>query len=264
MNEYKQCSLISLRQIVRFIVSLLMVYSASASSLIRTFDDGLVTLEAVPDPDTVVYAMEEQLPEDAYPRTVSHNGAYDPYLNKVKWGPFFDDAARILSYQIVSSEEIEIPLTGIVSWDGAQAQAAEGPALGIIPGGGFYGWILEQLGAEALLNSESDPAGDLDDDSVGLLGEFVFGLDPLKSDQANIHLQFDPIGPTLELSLQRRINLGEVSVGIWRSSDLQDWAEFDPGIVTMEDLGEGLQSLDYAWPFSGMPEFIQFRYELPE
>lgn len=241
--------------------------SLSAASLIRTVGGesmSLVLLEAIPDQGTVVYAIEDQLPEGVYPRDISEGGRYDTFLNKVKWGPFFDDQTRVVSYELVVSIEQEVALVGAVSWDGLEPQAADGPDSAVVPGGGFYSWILERFGVEALLSDQSDPTGDLDNDHVSLLGEFAFGLDPFAIDQPLTRLRLDDQSQ-LELSIQKRDELGEVTLKFWRSIDMLEWSEFDPGeTLRREELGDGIIAVDYAIPRAGSAEFFQLRLSLPE
>ena len=256
---------------ISFISLLALIISIGSStygaSLNRSIDlvTGVVTLLVAPDANTVIYALEEQLPEGVFPRDISHEGAYDVYLNKVKWGPFMDDEERILTYQIVVEGETELAITGAASWDGSEAQAAEGAESGVFTGGGFYSWILANFGPEALVDEQVDTSYDSDRDVIGLLGEFVFGLDPNAVDSPETEFHYDRVGSKLELSLRKRAELGEVTLSFWRSPDLEDWTEFDPGdAIDLQNLGEGIEALSYSWPASGGDEFIQLRYSLPD
>ena len=59
-----------------------------------------VTLTVTPDATTHVYALEETPPTHWVVSAISHGGAFDAAAGKVKWGPFVDATARVLSYQL--------------------------------------------------------------------------------------------------------------------------------------------------------------------
>lgn len=59
-----------------------------------------VSLAAVPDAGTLVYAVEETPPTNWVVGVVSHGGVFDARTGKVKWGPFADATARVLTYRI--------------------------------------------------------------------------------------------------------------------------------------------------------------------
>lgn len=62
-----------------------------------------VTLSAVPDLTTHVYAVEEMPPADWIVSEISHGGVFDTAVGKVKWGPFIDATPRVLSYRLTPS-----------------------------------------------------------------------------------------------------------------------------------------------------------------
>jgi hypothetical protein len=59
-----------------------------------------IRLRAVPPPDTTVYAIEETIPL-GWQVTNVQNGSFDALNSKVKFGPFLDNLARSLSYDLV-------------------------------------------------------------------------------------------------------------------------------------------------------------------
>ncbi len=59
-----------------------------------------VRLQAKPPPGTAAYAVEESPPGGWVVGAISHDGAFDGALGKVKFGPFTDDMARALIYQV--------------------------------------------------------------------------------------------------------------------------------------------------------------------
>ena len=82
--------------------------TAVGSSVVRTlpltFLPGLafgVANVATPAPHVSVYALEEAVPAgwSVNAGTISEGGHFDAAHRTVKWGPFFDGAARVLSYE---------------------------------------------------------------------------------------------------------------------------------------------------------------------
>jgi len=59
-----------------------------------------VTLTAVPASGTSVYAVEDAPPTGWVVSNISDNGAFDSTTGKVKWGPFFDNTTRNLTYTV--------------------------------------------------------------------------------------------------------------------------------------------------------------------
>lgn len=76
-----------------------------------------------PDSGTSVYAVEDSVPAGWVVSSISHDGAFDAVNNKVKWGPFFDNAARALTYTATPPANASAPVTfaGTVSFDGQNA-----------------------------------------------------------------------------------------------------------------------------------------------
>ncbi|MEO8426498.1 MAG: FG-GAP-like repeat-containing protein [Verrucomicrobiota bacterium] len=109
-----------------------------------------VTLNVSPSAGVSVYAAEDQISYPGYPAgapsglqvtNISHNGEYDSKGRQIRWGPFFDNQPRDLSYQVVmpSTPPRVLDFTGTVSFDGAgvqvagKRQAGVGSRLNLIP-----------------------------------------------------------------------------------------------------------------------------------
>jgi hypothetical protein len=79
-----------------------------------------VSLSVQPANDTIAYAVEESIPSGFSASSISDGGSLDTVNNKVKWGPFFDNTSRILTYTLMAPEGFggSVSLTGFVSLDG--------------------------------------------------------------------------------------------------------------------------------------------------
>ncbi len=93
------------------------VNEAGIPSVVRSVDGATVSLEAAPSQSVSVYAVEEDLPARLTPYSITEGGSWDAANRKVKWGPFFDNAARTLSYSLSGVAEV-YPLSGVGSYDG--------------------------------------------------------------------------------------------------------------------------------------------------
>jgi hypothetical protein len=72
-------------------------------SLPRYYSPGatfVVTLQAKPSTNTFSYAVEEQPPSGWVVQNITANGTYDVITRKIKWGLFFDNNPRTLTYEI--------------------------------------------------------------------------------------------------------------------------------------------------------------------
>jgi Concanavalin A-like lectin/glucanases superfamily len=74
-----------------------------------------------PQPPLAV-AVEDVPPQDWQVTEISDNGRYDALNNKVKWGPFYDDFTRTLTYKITSP----LAATSTVSWEGVVSTDGSG------------------------------------------------------------------------------------------------------------------------------------------
>jgi hypothetical protein len=82
-----------------------------------------VTLEATPPAGTKAYAVEDIPPLDWNVSDISHEGAFDPWNRKVKFGPFTDDQSRTLTYKTTPPNDADGPkkFEGFVSLAGANS-----------------------------------------------------------------------------------------------------------------------------------------------
>ncbi len=79
-----------------------------------------VTINVTPDAGTQVYAVEDTVPVGWTVSSINNSGAFDGNNRKVKWGPFFDNAARTLMYVATppAGETGSKIFAGTVSFDG--------------------------------------------------------------------------------------------------------------------------------------------------
>lgn len=77
--------------------------TGSATSALTPRDDGAVKvqLQVTPESGAFAYAVEELLPSGWTVQGISNGGQYEAAARTLRWGPFFDDTARQLSYTLV-------------------------------------------------------------------------------------------------------------------------------------------------------------------
>lgn len=82
-----------------------------------------VKITVTPAVEVAVYALQDQLPAGWVANGISHNGEFDVAHGQVKWGPFFDNTSRTLSYEVTAPETASglQTLEGVASFDGANA-----------------------------------------------------------------------------------------------------------------------------------------------
>jgi hypothetical protein len=92
----------------------------TASTVMRSFAEGSVTLAVTPADTVSVYAVEERLFAGFTAADVSHGGTFLSSEGLVRWGPFFDHQGRVLTYRVSAPAgfEGEIAVLGLVSEDG--------------------------------------------------------------------------------------------------------------------------------------------------
>lgn len=80
-----------------------------------------VTLAAAPAADVAAWAVEELIPAGWNVAAVSDGGGFDAVNHKVKWGPFFDPAPRVLNYTLTSlaAARVDVVLTAFARFDAA-------------------------------------------------------------------------------------------------------------------------------------------------
>ncbi|MGA1863726.1 MAG: PQQ-binding-like beta-propeller repeat protein [bacterium] len=79
-----------------------------------------ITIGVEPDAQTSSYAVEDTPPAGWTVSDINLNGIWDSINQKVKWGPFFDNAQRTLTYKVTAPSGASgcYPLSGTASFDG--------------------------------------------------------------------------------------------------------------------------------------------------
>ncbi|MEO8429154.1 MAG: Ig-like domain-containing protein, partial [Verrucomicrobiota bacterium] len=79
-----------------------------------------VQLDAKPRSTTQIYAVEDTVPSGWVAGVISNDGVFDPVKRKVKFGPFFDNKARLLTYEVTPPDNASgtKEFSGIGSADG--------------------------------------------------------------------------------------------------------------------------------------------------
>jgi len=79
-----------------------------------------VSIAVTPDSSAMVYGVEETPPTGWTVGTINESGQFDATNSKVKWGPFFDNTARTLSYTLTPPTTATGTKTfsGVISVDG--------------------------------------------------------------------------------------------------------------------------------------------------
>lgn len=80
------------------LVRLLNDFDKEPSFVTRQIHQQTITLEARPGGLVKVYAAEDRPPEGWQILNISHHGVFDTVMRKVKFGPFFDNQPRYLTY----------------------------------------------------------------------------------------------------------------------------------------------------------------------
>ncbi|MCL5099411.1 MAG: cadherin-like domain-containing protein [Candidatus Omnitrophica bacterium] len=84
-----------------------------------------VTNRVVPSETVLVYAVEETVPSGWTISEISDNGSVDSFEHQVKWGPFFDNQPRSLSYVVTSPASAQ----GVFCFDGRGSFDGSGVAI---------------------------------------------------------------------------------------------------------------------------------------
>ncbi|MFO1499954.1 MAG: hypothetical protein U1G07_16445 [Verrucomicrobiota bacterium] len=79
-----------------------------------------LTFRASPRPSTLAYAVQQTVPTNWTVQSISHGGSLDNVNHLVKWGPFYDNGERELSYTMVPPPGAsgQTSFTGTGSFDG--------------------------------------------------------------------------------------------------------------------------------------------------
>ena len=82
-----------------------------------------VSISVTPDEGVQAYAVQDTPPEGWSVANISHGGTWDAVNEMVKWGPFFDDDPRTLTYEATPpDQETECgTFAGTASFDGQDA-----------------------------------------------------------------------------------------------------------------------------------------------
>ena len=97
--------------------------SSAVSSLPSNYTPNVlftVTIMVTPAPTVTSHVVEDQPPDGWTVSNIDQGGSFDTNNRKVKWGPFFDNTARILSYQVTPPVTVSgmTTFTGLASFDG--------------------------------------------------------------------------------------------------------------------------------------------------
>jgi len=79
-----------------------------------------VSIDVSPSSDVASYAVEDQVPDGCNIYSVSDSGLFDAVNSKVKFGPFYDNQKRMLTYQVKTPQSVsgDYIFVGKASFDG--------------------------------------------------------------------------------------------------------------------------------------------------
>lgn len=136
-----------------------------------------VAINVDPSPGVLTYAVEDRIPAgwQIVPGSVSHQGSFDLDASKVKFGPFFDNQARTLTYRLrptlgVSGTAV---FAGRVSFDGRDAPVS-GVRTALGPPATFPEWTARG----GLSGPAAHPLNDAFSQGLPNLLRYALGLDP--------------------------------------------------------------------------------------
>ena len=144
--------------------------SSVNSALPRLFVPGeaiRVQISVRPASSVSAYAVEETIPPGWTVINITESGTLDPVNNQVKWGPYFDNSARELSYDVTPSVDTpeSVEFVGTASFDGGSVPIAGQrqsrltsrlKALVISPGGGFELDVQGRTGKQLVVEASSN------------------------------------------------------------------------------------------------------------
>lgn len=200
---------------------------------------GGVAVETSPPSGATVYAVEEVLPPSAFPRRISHDGVFDPHTNKVKWGPFYDDLPRELTFE-VSLAEGDLVLSGAVSYDSGGALPTSGIGDMDLPNFETYfaGWQNRYLaGEQPLLPADYVVPGS----SAPLLVQYAMGQAPGEPGSPFRIVRLE--NGQRELRYERDLRRDDVAVQLQVSEDLAEWIPWHPSSAIVEALDEHTEAI---------------------
>jgi len=81
-----------------------------------------VSIDVGPAPEVLQQAVEDMPPAGWTVGTISDGGAWDAPTSQVKWGPFFDATARVLTYVVTPPAGTigAVTFSGVASFDGVE------------------------------------------------------------------------------------------------------------------------------------------------
>jgi hypothetical protein len=164
-----------------------------------------VRLNATPAPNSRAYAVEDQPPASWSVTNISHGGVWDANNGKVKFGPFFDNTPRLLTYYATAPacDGATRSFTGAASSDGLSTPISGNAQIVCVTtaltdtdqDGLPDCW--EQAGQLSVINA-ADAAIDSDNDKMNNLAEFGAGTDPQDSNSV-LRLELIPGNPAIGL-----------------------------------------------------------------
>lgn len=85
-----------------------------------------VRIDVVPSPSVSAYAVEDVPPQNWDASVADGAGTFSPTTGTVRWGPFFDNQPRTLTYTVYPTEAVDrLVFDGVASFDGI-SNAIEG------------------------------------------------------------------------------------------------------------------------------------------
>ena len=118
-----------------------------------------VTITVTPAAGVLAHAVDDQVPTGWEVLGVSHGGVFDATNSRVKWGPFYDDGLRDLSYDIIPAGANSLAtFNGTASFDGFNVPITGNRTIAINSGGLPLRWtasLVDAQGPAFLLSGES-------------------------------------------------------------------------------------------------------------
>lgn len=180
----------------------------------------LIVLSVTPPALTTAYAVEESLSDTALPTQINENGSYDAATGKIKWGPFFDDQSRTLSYRL-SGPAGAVALSGKASYNGSPEPFANSSVTLPDPNTSFYGYQYQKLSTRDFTQFPLGTDIDTDNDGISEFTRYAFGID-----YGNLVIETDPPAPGPQTATLRAYisnQSADTSYTLEASTDLSDW-----------------------------------------
>jgi hypothetical protein len=91
-----------------------------------------ISIQIVPSSNVMVYAVEESPPAGWTASNINLSGTWDTGTKKVRWGPYFDNTARIFTYSITApiGESGARTFSGIASFDSQNIELGSAQTIG--------------------------------------------------------------------------------------------------------------------------------------